>query len=85
MQRCVSNGFSAQCVVDCERRDVQIWSVGPDKSASGHEDYLTLIKTFAGETPLNSAAIIPGKPYVRRRSPSSFLLLRSSFPLDLSR
>jgi translation initiation factor 3 subunit I len=41
----------------------QIWSVGPDKTANG-TDYLTLIKTFAGETPLNSAAIIPNKPYI---------------------
>lgn len=26
---------------------------------------MTLIKTYTGEPPLNSAAIIPGKPYVR--------------------
>ena len=42
----------------------QIWSVGPDVNSAGEEDYLTLIKTFAGETALNSAALIPGKPYV---------------------
>jgi hypothetical protein len=29
------------------------------------EEYLTHIKTYAGEPPLNSAAIVPGKPYVR--------------------
>lgn len=43
----------------------QIWSVGPHKNAHGEEEYLTLIKTYTGEPPLNSAAIIPGKPYVR--------------------
>ncbi|KAK4047089.1 translation initiation factor eIF3 subunit [Microbotryomycetes sp. JL201] len=41
-----------------------IWSVGPDKNASGDEDYLTLIKTFSSDPPLNSASIVPGKPYV---------------------
>lgn len=43
----------------------QIWSVGPHKNAHGDEEYLTHIKTYAGEPPLNSAAIVPGKPYVR--------------------
>lgn len=42
----------------------QIWSVGPDVNPQGEEDYLTLIKTFPGETALNSAALVPGKPYV---------------------
>lgn len=55
----------------CRRRLLigccQIWSVGPDKNSSGDEDYLTLIKTFTGEPPLNSAAILPGKPYVRAK------------------
>lgn len=55
----------------------QIWSVGPDKAPSGEMEYLTLIKSFEGETPLNSAAIIPGKPYVR----SSALSLRAKTDL----
>lgn len=48
--------------------------MGPHKNAHGDEEYLTLIKTYAGEPPLNSAAIVPGKPYVRLT-----LLIESSF------
>ena len=51
-------------VRDSSSSSTQIWSVGPDKNSSGDEEYLTLIKTFMGDTPLNSAALIPGKPYV---------------------
>lgn len=43
----------------------QIWSVGPHKGPHGDEEYLTHIKTYVSDPPLNSAAIVPGKPYVR--------------------
>ncbi|KAK4700692.1 translation initiation factor 3 subunit I, partial [Phenoliferia sp. Uapishka_3] len=51
-------------VTSSKDKSAKIWSVGPDKNSSGEEDFLTLIKTFPGDTPLNSAALIPGKPYV---------------------
>lgn len=51
-------------ITSSKDKSAKIWSVGPDKSSNGEEEYLTLIKSFVGESPLNSAAIIPGKPYV---------------------
>lgn len=56
---------SSRCRADALLWFFQIWSVGPHKNAHGDEEYLTHIKTYAGEPPLNSAAIVPGKPYVR--------------------
>ncbi|TNY20385.1 WD40 repeat-like protein [Rhodotorula diobovata] len=51
-------------VTSSKDKSAKIWSVGPHKNAHGEEEYLTLIKTYTGEPPLNSAAIVPGKPYV---------------------
>ncbi|GAA5985509.1 hypothetical protein JCM10908_007003 [Rhodotorula pacifica] len=51
-------------ITSSKDKTAKIWSVGPHKNAHGDEEYLTLIKTYAGEPPLNSAAIVPGKPYV---------------------
>ncbi|SGY77211.1 BQ5605_C005g03580 [Microbotryum silenes-dioicae] len=50
-------------ITSSKDKSAKIWSIGPDKNSHGDEDYLTLIKTFTGEPPLNSAAILPGKPY----------------------
>ncbi|GAA5971815.1 hypothetical protein JCM3765_003507 [Sporobolomyces pararoseus] len=51
-------------ITSSKDKSSKIWSVGPHKGPSGEEEYLTLIKTYTGEPPLNSAAIVPGKPYV---------------------
>jgi len=51
-------------VTSSKDKSAKLWSVGPDKGPHGEEEYLTHLKTFAGETPLNSAACLPGKPYV---------------------
>lgn len=55
---------STYFVTSSKDKQAKIWSVGPDKDSNGEEQYLTLIKTFLNEPPLNSAALIPGKPYV---------------------
>lgn len=55
---------SSYFITSSKDKQAKIWSVGPDKDSNGEEQYLTLIKTFLNEPPLNSAALIPGKPYV---------------------
>lgn len=53
-------------VTSSKDRTAKAWSIGPDPNPdSGSDDYLTLLKTFTAEAPLNSASILPGKPYVR--------------------
>lgn len=55
---------SSYFVTSSKDKQAKIWSVGPDKDSNGEETYLSLIKTYLNEPPLNSAALIPGKPYV---------------------
>ncbi|CEQ42045.1 SPOSA6832_03822 [Sporobolomyces salmonicolor] len=64
-------------ITSSKDKSAKIWSIGPDKNAHGEEEYLTHIKTYTSEPPLNSAAIIPGKPYVRPLLPFVPLCLRS--------
>lgn len=55
---------SSYFVTSSKDKQAKLFSVGPDKDSSGEERYLTHLKTFLNEPELNSAALVPGKPYV---------------------